>query len=231
MSTEAPSAQLEIDSLWRRLYWTLPLALLICATVFLWFAYSMEHSTKRTAEPVPVDAEIVELPANPVAQPRIHQRVIEQPKIKESAQQSRLPNIKEPALQPRLPNIKEPVQQPQLPNIPEETSKANPAPTTPTIAPPPPSTSTQSQTAQSVTRPLPEIPDELREEALREAATARFHIAIDGSTSVELLKPTGNPRLNRLLMDTLKRWKFVPAIKDGKPVASIEDIVIRVQVQ
>jgi protein TonB len=70
----------------------------------------------------------------------------------------------------------------------------------------------------------------LREEALNAAATARFHIAVDGSTTVELVKPTQNPRLNRLLLDTLKHWKFFPAMKDGKPVPSEEVLVIRVLV-
>jgi protein TonB len=54
---------------------------------------------------------------------------------------------------------------------------------------------------------------------------------VDGSVTVELIKPTQNPRLNRLLLDTLKNWKFFPAMKEGKPVASIENIVIRVQVK
>ena len=66
---------------------------------------------------------------------------------------------------------------------------------------------------------------------MNEAATARFHIAADGSATAELIKPTQNPRLNRLLLDTLKNWKFFPAMKAGKPVASVEDMVIRVKVK
>ena len=78
---------------------------------------------------------------------------------------------------------------------------------------------------------MPVIPDDLRQEALSEAATARFHIAADGTATVELVKPTQNPRLNRLLLETLKLWRFFPALQDGKPVASTEDMVIRVQVK
>ncbi len=85
--------------------------------------------------------------------------------------------------------------------------------------------------AQALVQPLPAIPDELREDAMNEAAMARFQIAVDGSAAVELVKPTQNPRLNRLLLDTLKNWKFIPAIKEGKPVASIEVMVIRLQVK
>ncbi|HTN94297.1 MAG TPA: hypothetical protein VMJ33_06945 [Gallionella sp.] len=84
--------------------------------------------------------------------------------------------------------------------------------------------------AQALVQPLPAIPDELREEAMNETATARFKIAVDGSVTVDLVKPTQNPRLNRLLLDTLKNWKFMPAIKEGKVVPSAEVMVIRMRV-
>ncbi len=84
--------------------------------------------------------------------------------------------------------------------------------------------------AQALIHPLPAIPDELREEAMNEAATARFQIAVDGTTTVTLVKPTQNPRLNRLLLETLKHWRFMPAIKDGNPVPSVEVMVIRLNV-
>jgi TonB family protein len=58
--------------------------------------------------------------------------------------------------------------------------------------------------------PLPEIPHDLRSEAFRSEAIARFHIASDGSvTNVELIKPCSNPRLNQLLLRSLRNWKFV----------------------
>jgi len=37
--------------------------------------------------------------------------------------------------------------------------------------------------------------------------------------------------LNRILLDTLRNWKFHPAMQDGKPVASVEDKIIRVNVK
>lgn len=77
---------------------------------------------------------------------------------------------------------------------------------------------------------MPRIPDDLRDEAFDSVARARFHIAVDGSITVELVRPTQNPRINRILLDTLKNWKFSPAIKNGKPVASTEEILIRVNV-
>jgi protein TonB len=58
--------------------------------------------------------------------------------------------------------------------------------------------------------PLPKIPDELRDEAFNSAAVARFYIAVDGSVlNVELIHPCNNPRLNQMLLNSLKTWQFV----------------------
>ena len=167
----------------------------------------MGHPASHTTEPLPVDAELVELPS--AAQPQVRQNII--------------PNI-EPQFKP-------------TPPLQQEQPSENPAPVappplaaTPSVANNPPAPS-ENRGAQAIVQPQPVIPDELRQDAMNEAATARFHIAVDGSVTVELIKPTQNPRLNRLLLDTLKNWKFFPAMKEGKPVASVENIVIRVQVK
>jgi protein TonB len=88
-----------------------------------------------------------------------------------------------------------------------------------------------SSGARAIVRPMPQIPDDLRGEAFNLTALARFHIAPDGSAKVELAKPTPNPRLNQILLDSLKQWRFIPAIKNGKPTASTEEIVVRIEVK
>jgi protein TonB len=58
-------------------------------------------------------------------------------------------------------------------------------------------------------QPLPEIPQELRYEAFNSEVVARFHVSAAGDvTSVELIKPCSNPRLNQMLLTTLRQWKF-----------------------
>ncbi len=78
---------------------------------------------------------------------------------------------------------------------------------------------------------MPTIPDDLRDEAFSAMALARFDVATDGTVTVALVKPTQNPRLNRLLLESLKGWRFFPQIKDGKPVASSQEIVIHFEVK
>jgi periplasmic protein TonB len=199
----------DVDSPWRRLHWTLPTALLICTITSILFVYSMQSSVSRTPDPVPVDAQLIELPAPALPKPPSHQRAPAPRQI-----------------QPTLP-------------IKQEQPSTNPTPVAPPAAPSVPAAPAaphnivvpdQNRSAQAIAQPIPDIPDDLREEALNEIAKARFHIAADGSVTVELIKPTQNPRLNRLLLEKLKFWKFAPAIVGGKPVASTEDVVVRVHV-
>ena len=195
----------DVSSPWRRLYWTLPLALLICAAVLAWFAWSMTRPAQHTPQPRPIDAQLVELPPPAAPTPPAPHKIVVPPKP--------VPR-KHEAL---------PVQKPAPP--PPRSAPAAP-PATP-HGPPPAAT----HGAQAIVKPMPVIPDDLRQEALSEAATARFHIAADGTATVELLKPTQNPRLNRLLLETLKKWRFFPAMLSGRPVASTADMVIKVRVQ
>jgi protein TonB len=85
--------------------------------------------------------------------------------------------------------------------------------------------------ARAIYQPMSEIPDELREKALDAVALVRFHVAPDGSAAVELLTPTPNPFLNRILLESLKTWRFIAAMEDGRTVASIQELRVRFEVK
>ncbi|CAE6692785.1 TonB family protein [Paraburkholderia aspalathi] len=85
-------------------------------------------------------------------------------------------------------------------------------------------------TAHAIAQPLPELPDDLRDQAYQTVATARFAIHVDGSVDVELIKPTANPRLNQILLETLRKWRFFPAMQAGHPVESRQDIRVHFNV-
>lgn len=75
--------------------------------------------------------------------------------------------------------------------------------------------------------PLPKIPDDLREEAFKSFAVVRFHIAEDGVVvSVDLIHPCANMRLNQLLLNSLKSWKFV-----GLKKAYTQDVRVNFEVE
>ena len=84
--------------------------------------------------------------------------------------------------------------------------------------------------ARAIYRPLPEIPEALRRRNIDVVAVALFKVAADGSAQVELVQGTFDPVLNRALIETLKTWRYFPAIDDGKPVASTIEIRIPISV-
>jgi protein TonB len=84
--------------------------------------------------------------------------------------------------------------------------------------------------ARVISQPMPSLPDDLREDAYQAVAVARFDIHADGTIEVELSKPTQNPRLNALLLETLRKWRFFPAMQGGHPVESRQDVRVHFNV-
>jgi periplasmic protein TonB len=229
-----------IDSPWHRLPWTLPTALLIWAVALLGLAYFMEKPTHRPLEPSAIDAQLlVEQSASPAS------AAVQKPKP--------LPQVR-PQPAPVISKVTPTAEQkPSVQKAEEATNAPSSAQATPSEGPVTGTVNTSTNTrpqagsyygtgssqgdinansgARAIIQPMPQIPDDMRAEAFNFAALARFHIAVDGSVKVELAKPTPNPRLNRILLDSLKKWRFIPAIKNGKPVDSTEDIVVKIEVK
>ena len=88
----------------------------------------------------------------------------------------------------------------------------------------------EGSAARIISQPMPSLPDELREAAYEAVAIARFDIHADGTIEVELSKPTQNPRLNALLIETLRKWRFFPAMQGGHPVESHQDVRVHFNV-
>jgi periplasmic protein TonB len=93
------------------------------------------------------------------------------------------------------------------------------------------STGGMTMGARALYRPMPEIPEELRHRELAVVAMARFRVAADGSATVELLQATADPRLNTALMSALRKWRFFPAMNNGRPIASTIDIRVPIEVR
>jgi protein TonB len=85
--------------------------------------------------------------------------------------------------------------------------------------------------ARAIYAPTPVIPDDLREDVMQTEAVAHFNVSFDGTSEVTLAKPTSSPRLNQVLLEALKQWKFFPAEKNGVAIASSFDVRIPITVQ
>jgi len=232
----------DFDNPWRRLPWTLPAALLIWAVALWGLAYFMEKSARQPAEPPPIEAQLLEQSV-PAAKAR--PAVVHKPKSLPQVKPKQAPVAPQAAQKPEVTtntSVVLPVaaasegahaaQGEGLPTAKGNTSASSGAQTG--------SNDSKGTTrgniyassgARVIVRPMPQIPDDLREGVFNAAALARFHIAVDGSATVELAKPTPNPRLNRILLDSLRKWRFIPAIKNGKPVASTEEIIVKIEVK
>ena len=229
-----------IDNPWRRLPWTLPAALLIWAAALMGFAYFMEKSARQPAELPPIEAQLIEQtvaaatherPAAvhkpkplPAVRPQVSPRAEQNPAARK-AEVTTNTSVALPAAEPGSAQTT-PGEGPAT-TSPNSGAQAGPydrkGPTRGNIY--------ASSGARAIVQPRPQIPDDLREGAFHSAALARFHIAVDGSATVELAKPTPDPRLNRILLDSLRKWRFIPAIKNGRPVASTEDIIVKIEVK
>jgi periplasmic protein TonB len=88
-----------------------------------------------------------------------------------------------------------------------------------------------SSGARAIYAPTPVIPDDLRDNVFQAVAIAHFKVAPDGSVDVTLAQPTLNPRLNQILLSTLREWKFFPAMKDGIAINSEFYVRIPITVQ
>jgi periplasmic protein TonB len=87
-----------------------------------------------------------------------------------------------------------------------------------------------STEARLLSQPTPVLPDDLREQGYQVTALAHFKVHADGTFEVELVKPTQNPRLNQILLETLHRWRFFPAMENGHPVESDQDVRVHFSV-
>lgn len=79
--------------------------------------------------------------------------------------------------------------------------------------------------------PQPTLPDDLRAEALDKTFVAEVVVSSEGvPTDVHVAQSTGNDELDKLALETARKWKFKPATKDGQPIESRVRLHIEFQV-
>jgi periplasmic protein TonB len=171
--------------------------------------------TPPAPEPQAVATPSVDAPAPPPSQPVVPSAVVESPTASTNAQPSS--NAADSANQSSTRTS--PSDRPMTAAVPAQRSPGGVG------------LGSGRVSARAIFQPLPQIPDDLRREALDVVAVARFRVEPNGAATVELVQPTPNLQLNRALLETLKRWRFFPAMQDGRAVASTIDIRIPVWVK
>ena len=215
-----------MDSPWQRLPWTLPGAILLSFALLLVFLQVIAGPPRPGIRSAPLDARIVEIPS-PSAGAR--QEAPHEPVA--------VPKPPEPNLQRRERIRPAPPAHPA--NAPEESAQDKASESAQSAAlpneaasqPPAAGLGGGKLSARAIFKPLPDLPEDLRRQKIEVVAVARFEVAADGSSAVELVQPTDDPALNRNLLEALRRWRFFPAIEEGRPVASSVEIRIPISVR
>lgn len=86
---------------------------------------------------------------------------------------------------------------------------------------------TENHGAQAQFKPEPKVPDDLTDAIAGLTVAARVYVAIDGTVRIELIQRAPDPRINKIVLDTLKQWTFLPAVQSGKAVASSVDLAFK----
>ena len=84
---------------------------------------------------------------------------------------------------------------------------------------------------RAIYAPAPTIPDDMRDEVLQAIAVARFEVSHDGTATVTLLITTDSSELDDIILDTLRKWRFLPAMKNGVAVDSEAQVRLLITVK
>lgn len=230
----------ELDEPARRLLWIIPLSIAIWAILLSTFSLILTRTTAPHEDLTPIEARLVEIPkevgglqGNGGA---IHPSAPAIPKQKAAPKPHPAAQMKKIA--PAPPVVRSPFgtgkstaapateEKPGASAGSEEEDKGEADEGEGSGGP-----GTDTVGARAIYAPTPEIPDDLRQDAIQTEAVARFNVSFDGTSDVVLEKPTSSPRLNQVLLDTLKQWKFFPAVKNGVAIPSSFEVRIPISVQ
>jgi len=98
------------------------------------------------------------------------------------------------------------------------------APAKPSAAPAPPAPpAPMSQSSEAIVAPralsqgLPAFPDEARKAGVQVVVTVKYTVLEDGSVA-DVVIVKGHPLLDAEVVRAVSRWRFSPALSDGRPV-------------
>lgn len=243
--------QPKLDDPWRRLVWLTPSAVLLWGALLIAFAFLLQGTPQRLESIERLEARLIDVPAPPgglqgegepaapaTVEPPAPPPPQPQPHVEKKPAEVPVPHVK------KKKEAAPPVYDARgTHTLPAEGMEGNAGAQQPTAG----ESGTLSNGtsghggggglgadsigARAIYAPVPQIPDDLREDVFETVALAHFRVSFDGAAKVSLVKPTSNPRLNTILLDTLKEWRFFPAIRNGIAIDSEFDIRIPVAVQ
>ena len=248
------STRPRLDEPWRRLTWITPAAILLWAALLVAFALLLQATSKSPETNERLDARLIDLPAPAPPgglQGDAEPAVPAAPPAPPPPQPQR--KVEKKAEKPPVERVTKHLKKKQAAPRVYDASGAHTAPAEEVEhdggvkAPVAAASGTgaaaasggrgrgglgaDSIGARAIYAPPPKIPDDLRENVFDALAVAHFEVSYDGDVKVSLSQATSDPRLNAILLDTLRQWRFFPAIRKGIAVNSEFDVRIPIAVK
>jgi protein TonB len=232
------------DHSWTRLGWVIPASLLLWVGLLTVFGLLIARTAAPPPELAPAQIRIIELP--PPAGLQGGPAPAAPPKAKAEPVKPHLHVVRPVIPRPVHHHIAKPKAEPVVEPSVNGTAKSAEEAAPPAASAPAAASSggggvpggtgsgagagigSDSGGARAIFAPTPSIPDDLREEGLETVAVAQFKVSYDGQVDVTLTTPTSNPRLNEILLETLKQWRFFPAMRSGVAVNS--EVTVRIPI-
>lgn len=112
---------------------------------------------------------------------------------------------------------------------PERTRDATPREAAPQPTPRQPRGETRKARATRQFEPM--IPENMRDEEFKKSVRVRVVVRADGNFDVSLRGSSGNGRIDELTLETLRRWRWKPALQEGEPVESVQNFRVDFNVE
>ncbi|HVK05310.1 MAG TPA: TonB family protein [Armatimonadaceae bacterium] len=79
----------------------------------------------------------------------------------------------------------------------------------------------QTRDAEPSSLSMPAIPDSLKGAPYRSFVRVRVAVSAEGESEITLSDSSGNPEIDQHVIDAMRLWRWKPALRDGRPVASM----------
>ncbi len=91
--------------------------------------------------------------------------------------------------------------------------------------------SSKFEEALALECPQPAIPSDLCEHCHQKSCVVRFAIQESGKFTVRLVRSCGSEEVDDVVLTTLRRWRFKPALLDGKAIKSSRKVRVELVIE
>jgi TonB family protein len=84
--------------------------------------------------------------------------------------------------------------------------------------------------AERTSDPAPELTAEMKKRSFNANLRVRVTVNADGSHEEELIQGSGDSEIDALVLKTMRRWKWRPALRDGEKVTNSQTFRYKISI-